>query len=32
MIFRFGKIDITATADDETLTAQAVVIGPFISL
>lgn len=32
MIFGFGKVSITASADDETLTAQAVVFGPFISL
>lgn len=32
MVFGFGTVTITATADDETLTASAFVFGPFISL
>jgi len=31
MIFGFGKISITATTGEATLTAQGVVLGPFIS-
>ncbi len=32
MIFGFGKISITATAGEAKLTAQGVVLGPFISI
>ncbi len=32
MIFGIGKITITVTADEETLTAEGIVFGPFISI